>query len=344
MLLPLKRAVEARGERLHVNVNYVDFKWNATNVQGSLSHAQRPEEFAEFVLVYFLRLRDKYGIVPDAFEVILEPENTESWRGPTIGRGLVAAADRLAANGFAPEIIAPSNTSMGNAITYFDEMIAVPGVLGRVKNFAYHRYGLERPADVKAIRARAVQNALKTSMLEKVDAGIDVLIEDLTLGHVSAWQQWATAGRSTNPDNGGYYLRVDLADSLRPKISMARLTDQLSQVFLFVRRGAVRVESRSSNPDKRTAAFVNRDGRWVVVVRAARAGGELELRGLPAGRYGLRFVSDGRRREDLAPVRVTANGALTTRLPEPGVLTVHGLPERAAAGAQTPLPADGTRR
>ena len=95
MLLPLKRAVEARGEKLYVNVNYVDFKWNASNVQGPLSHADHPEEFAEFVLVYFERLRDKYGIVPDAFEVVLEPENTERWRGPTIGRALVAATDRL---------------------------------------------------------------------------------------------------------------------------------------------------------------------------------------------------------------------------------------------------------
>jgi hypothetical protein len=92
---------------------------------------------------------------------------------------------------------------MPNAIEYFDEMIAVPGVLGRVGNFSYHRYGIERLADVRAIRERAERHRLKTSMLEKVDAGIDVLLEDLVVGDVSSWQQWAAAGKSTNRTTAG---------------------------------------------------------------------------------------------------------------------------------------------
>ena len=324
MLLPLKQAVEARGEKLYVNVNYVDFKWNASNVQGPLSHADHPAELAEFVLVYFQRLRDKYGIVPDAFEVILEPENTERWRGPTIGRALVAATDRLKANGFTPEIVAPSNTSMPNAIEYFDEMIAVPGVLGRVGNFSYHRYGVERLADVRAIRERAERHRLKTSMLEKVDAGIDVLLEDLVEGDVSSWQQWAAAGKSTNPDNGGYYARVDVSDSLRPVISMARHTHQLAPLFQLVRRGAVRIGSRSDHRDRMSAAFVAPDGTTTTFVRARRGGGRLRVTGLPAGAYTLRFVSDAFQSRLLAPASVVAGGVLEVELPEPGLLAIHG--------------------
>ena len=324
MLLPLKRAVEARGEKLYVNVNYVDFKWNASNVQGPLSHADHPEEFAEFVLVYFQRLRDKYGIVPDAFEVILEPENTERWRGPTIGRALVAATDRLKANGFSPEIVAPSNTSMPNAIEYFDEMIAVPGVLGRVGNFSYHRYGIERLADVRAIRERAERHRLKTSMLEKVDAGIDVLLEDLVEGDVSSWQQWAAAGKSTNPDNGGYYARVDVSDTLRPVITMARHTHQLAPLFQLVRRGAVRVGTVSDHRDRAAAAFVGRDGRIAVFVRARRKGGRVTLKGLPAGTYAMRFVSDAFEGRDLRSATVSTGGTLDVELTGPGLLAIHG--------------------
>ena len=33
--------------------------------------------------------------LPDAFEVILEPDNSDQWRGREIGLGLVAAAKRL---------------------------------------------------------------------------------------------------------------------------------------------------------------------------------------------------------------------------------------------------------
>jgi hypothetical protein len=139
MLAPLRKALEARGEKLYVNVNYTDFRWDETIAQGTLSHANAPAEFAEFVHTSFVHLRDRYGILPDAFEVILEPDNTAGWRGGNIGRGLIAATDRLRASGFTPEVIAPSNSTMGGAIAYFDEMISVPGAASRIGSFAYHR-------------------------------------------------------------------------------------------------------------------------------------------------------------------------------------------------------------
>ena len=324
MLAPLRRALEARGEKLHVNVNYTDFRWDASTEQGSLSHANNPAEFAEFVHASFVRLRDRYGIVPDAFEVILEPDNTAGWRGATIGRGLIAATDRLRASGFTPEVIAPSNSTMDGAISYFDEMMAVPGVASRVRSFAYHRYGTERASDVATIRARAQAAGLKTAMLEKVDAGIDVLLEDLTVGNVSAWQQWAAASSSKTSDNGGYYARVDLSNAGKP-VGMAKHSAQLAQVFRFVRRGAVRVDATSTG-DKQSVAFVNADGRYVVVVRTRGAVGEFGVLGLPAGRYAQRFVSDDRRTETLAPVEIPANGFVQANVSEAGVLTIYGVP------------------
>ena len=324
LVLPLIRALEARGEKLHINVCYVDFARDASSA-GTLSHAAQPEEFAEFVLVYFERLRDKYHITPDAFEVILEPENTHEWRGTSIGRALVAVSNRLRERGFTPEIIAPSNTAMSNAITYFDEMIKVPGVLGRLHTFAYHRYWTEKRSDVEAIRSRALAHGLKTAMLEKVDAGIDALLEDLTVGQVSSWQQWAAAGTTRIPDNGGYYLRVDAGNAANPGISMARHSHQLAQVFLYVRRGAVRIGSRSDKPDQTTAAFINPDGRWVVVVRAREADDQLTVRGLPAGRYGLRFTSDSHARLEPAPITIAQGAVLSTAVPGAGVLTIYGM-------------------
>jgi hypothetical protein len=324
MLAPLRKALEARGEKLHVNVNYTDFQWDASIVQGSLSHANAPAEFAEFVLASFVRLRDRYGIVPDAFEVILEPDNTASWRGANIGRGLIAATDRLRASGFTPEVIAPSNSTMGGAISYFDEMMAVPGVASRVRSFAYHRYGTERSSDVATIRARAQAAGLKTAMLEKVDAGIDVLLEDLTVGNVSAWQQWAAASSTKTEDNGGYYARVDLSNPTKP-VGMAKHSAQLAQVFRFVRRGAVRVGATSAS-DRQSVAFINPDGRYVVVVRTHGAVGEFGVVGLPAGRYAQRFVSDDRRTESTAPVEIPANGFLSANVQQAGVLTIYGVP------------------
>ncbi len=325
MLAPLRRALEARGEKLHVNVNYTDFQWDATIVQGPLSHANDPAEFAEFVHASFVRLRDRHGIVPDAFEVILEPDNTAGWRAANIGRGLIAATDRLRASGFTPEVIAPSNSTMDGAISYFDQMMAVPGVASRVGSFAYHRYGTERSSDVATIRARAQAAGLKTAMLEKVDAGIDVLLEDLTVGNVSAWQQWAAASSTRTSDNGAYYARVDLSNPAKP-VGMAKHSDQLAQVFRFVRRGAVRVEATSNGGDTQSVAFVNRDGRYVVVVRTRGAVGEFGVLGLPAGRYAQRFVSDERRTEAMDPVEIPPNGFVRANVAQAGVLTIYGVP------------------
>ena len=73
MVMPLVRAIEKRGEKPYLTVCYVDFKWKAQTLQGTLNHAKNPEEFAEFVLVFFERLKEKFGLVPEAFELVLEP-------------------------------------------------------------------------------------------------------------------------------------------------------------------------------------------------------------------------------------------------------------------------------
>jgi hypothetical protein len=151
-----------------------------------------------------------------------------------------------------------------------------------------------------------------------------VLMEDLVEGDVSSWQQWAAAGKSTNPDNGGYYARVDVSDTLRPVMSFARHTHQLAPLFQLVRRGAVRIGSRSNRADKPAVAFIGGDGRTSVIVRARGKGGRIAVRGLPAGTYALRLVGDDHRTHDLPAAAVAAGAALDVDLTSAGVLTIHG--------------------
>lgn len=325
MVLPIKRALEARGEKMYVNVCYVDFGLGGKARQGSLSHADNPEEFAEFVLVFFTRLRDRYGIEPDSFEVILEPDNTMRWRGREIGRGLVAVARRLEANGFKPEYVAPSAASMGNGIRYFDEMVKVPGVLGNLGTFAYHRYGKQRTSLVEEIQARARKHGLKTAMLEYLDGDIDVLLEDLVVGYVSSWQQWAAAGKSEWGGSKSFYVFVDDSNPNNVQVSVSGLSRHLAQVFPFVRRGAVRIAAISDNAAVTSAAFINRDGGQVVILRARDAAGPVRIAGLAAGRYVARFVGNDRRAEDRPLIATHAGETLTLELNRPGVLTVYSV-------------------
>ncbi|MCA1605451.1 MAG: hypothetical protein LC775_08280, partial [Acidobacteria bacterium] len=170
VVLPLKRRVEANGEKLYLNLNYVAFT-NSICAGDSYAH-QDPEEYAEFVLAAVTHLKTKYNLVPDALEIILEPDKSSHWsNGTIVGRAIVAATRRLRANGFALEIIAPSTTNMRNVVPYLDAMAAVPGALEQLTELSYHRYGGVSESNLRAIAAAAKRRGLRTAMLEHIGSG-----------------------------------------------------------------------------------------------------------------------------------------------------------------------------
>jgi hypothetical protein len=87
----------------------------------------------------------------------------------------------------------------------------------------------------------------------------------------------------------------------------------------------MRIDAVSDNHDKPAIAFENRGGGTVVVVRARAAGGELEVRGLPPGRYGLRFVDENKQARELGAIGIERGGTLRTRIPGPGALNAYAL-------------------
>lgn len=271
VLLPFKQRVEARGERLYVNLNYVAFTTAATYVHIN------PAEYAEFVLAAFRHLRDKYGLVPDGFETILEPDNATAWTGAKLGPAIAAAAARLAADGFHPEFITPSTMNMGAVPAFFDPVTQVPGVLGAVKEIAYHRYQGVSDAHLTAIAQRGALYGFRTAMLEHIGSGADDLYKDLTLGNVSAWQQY-TLGYPTT-DNGAQYYVITNGHPVLGSRSLG-----LRQYFKYIRAGAVRVRGTSDKAAIRSTAYVNTGGGPVVVIHAT--GTETYgIEGLRPGRY-----------------------------------------------------------
>ncbi|MGH8528065.1 MAG: hypothetical protein ACREXY_28755, partial [Gammaproteobacteria bacterium] len=70
ILGPMRALLAARGERLYVNLTYVDFG------AAAWEQASDPEEYAELIHTAFIHLRDRYGWVPDAVEISLEPDNS----------------------------------------------------------------------------------------------------------------------------------------------------------------------------------------------------------------------------------------------------------------------------
>jgi hypothetical protein len=320
VLLPMKRLIERNGERLFVNLCYVDFRGGE---QGNFSHARQPEEFGELVVSAFDHLKRRYDLVPDSFEVILEPDNSLHWNGLEIGLGLVAAAKRLREAGFTPDFILPSTADPNAAPGYIDAIMAVPGAGDLVTTFSYHRYSRADTA-LPHIRQRARKFGKETAMLEHLTGGAEELHADLTEADACAWQQFGIAskdGQDTKGDRSFYYF-VDIKDPDQPKIRMSKRAAALAHYFKFIRMGAIRIAARSNRSGSKAVAFRNRNGTYVVVVNADSAG-PISVEGLPSGAYMARYTGGDSIPRHLAVTRSTHGPGILAIIPAPGVITFY---------------------
>ena len=312
LLLPMKQRVEANGEQLYVNLCVVDFGT-------STLHSSSAEEYGEFILAVFQHMDSQYGFVPDGVEVELEPHHG-TWDATELGNALVAAGNRLAANGYHPEFIAPSHTDMTGALNWFDSMVQIPGVLNYLTEFSYHRYAGVSDGTLQAIGNRAVQYGVKTGMLEWIGATYNELYKDLSMGRNSDWSQFTLLG--TGADDGGNYFKLDESDPANPIVTPGQRTKFLRQYFKFIREGAVRIQANSDTPGVEPLAFINTNGGYVVAVKAD-SGSSFAIQGLPAGTYGIKYTTNGEYDIDLPDVTIGAGQTVNSSIPVPGVITVY---------------------
>ncbi len=327
VVVPLMAKLQARGERLYVNLNYIDFAQGKTK---SFIQIKQPQEYAEFIAAAFTHIKQKYGWSPDALEIILEPSNAGDVNtgvyGTDLGPAVVAAASRLSSLGFTPDIIAPSDASMSGSVTFYDQMIQTPGALSYIKELSYHRYQGVSLSALQAIAFRGQRDHVRTAMLEwNQGVNIDTLIEDLTVGNVSAWQQFSMAycSQSTQAGATGIYYQVNQSNPSNPIVTMTNNARDYRQIFLYVRAGAVRVGATSGNPSVlTTVAFRNANGKHVAVVRSQSAAA-FSVTGLPAGTYGVNFNSFAQNGVNMPDVVVTSGGVLSAAAPSKGVMTFY---------------------
>lgn len=310
-VLPLRKRLLARGEKLFVNLCYVAFTGQIKN--GRYIH-KNPQEYAEFVLATYLHMQRKYGFVPDAWEVILEPDQGV-WNGHEIGRAIVAASARLKAHGFTPRFIAPSVKDMANAAPYIDDMAAVPGAMDHVFELSYHRYSGASAVNLERIVERAHKYGIGTAMLEWWfgHAGPETLHRDLKQGDNSAWQ-----GRVLKT----LFKKIDERHPEKAVVALQDDTRQNLQYFHYIRAGARRIGADSSNETELDpVAFINSDGSYTVVVLARNAG-RITVKGLPAGDYGVSWALAHKSGRAPGTIHVAPGQPLRTKIPGDGVLTV----------------------
>jgi hypothetical protein len=318
VVLPFREVIRRRGERLVINVTYVGFLRQCP--PGTPWAHDDPEEYAEFALATILHLKKKYGIVPDLWEMILEPDNTGRWDGEAMGRRMVATARRLREAGFPMRMVAPSTARLSNALPFVEGISRVPGAIGLVSELSYHRYGGASAEALRTLSARAKSLGIGTAMLEKIGAGYEELYDDITLGRASAWEQYTLAfPGSASQDGGGSYFRVNDGDLQKPRVIPGERTRFLGLYFRSVRLGARRVGASSNSDVAQPVAFVNPDGRMAVVVKTTR-GVTFGIAGLNPGQYDARYATS--RADGLAHSAVAKGGVLTVSIPGAGVIAV----------------------
>ncbi len=319
VILPLRQLLAARGETLFVHLH------GTYDSEQEFFYRDNPEEFAEYLLAIHLHLKDKYNFVLDAVELVNEPDGAGSTSASRMGQMALAAGNRLKAHGFTPRFIVASTVSMANAVPYFNTIISTPGVLPYLSELSYHRYAGASTATLQTIAQRGLQRGIGTAMLEHIGSGYADLHQDLKVGRNVAWEQYTLAGPLTSPaqintaDNGGAYYLMDLTNS---RIIMGSRTKLLRQYFKFIRGGAQRIEATTTSGSFDPVAFINTDGRYVVVVKAGSSG-SLAVNGLPAGTYGIKYTTSSQYDIDLSDVTITAGQSVSAGIPAAGVLTVY---------------------
>lgn len=340
IVLPMRKCLAANGERLYFNLLYIDFGTS------DFEHGHDPEEYAEFMSLAFQHMHGKYGFVPDAIEVKLEPDKKGgNWTPAHMANAIVAAGDRLAKEMFRPHFIAPSTWRAGAVVNWLRKMIkANPRVTKYLTEICYHRYGSPTEQFLPGILEAAQANGLKTSMGEwlKPDYVIlpyQALYNDLTQCNGSSWQQY-TLGAPGGKDGQGYFS----GDGTDPdKVELTRSAKLLQQYFRYIRPGAVRIGAASDAPSLEAAAFINEGDRYVVVINAAEAA-TFRLRGLPAGRYHRVYTTSSEYAVRLPDVVIGERELLSASIPAMGVITVYDKTSRrrkALGEGNTPLSRSG---
>ena len=93
----------------------------------------------------------------------------------------------------------------------------------------------------------------------------------------------------------------------------------------------MRIGATSSDAAMDPLAFLNRDGRYVVVVKA-EAAGSLAVSGLPAGRYSMSYTTEAGSSPE-TPITLAPGAPLQAAIPDRGVLTIAGGPARGPLSA-----------
>ena len=310
-LLPMKRLVEARGERAFVHLSY-DLGSGATP-----KWLLRPAEYAEMAYATLKHLKETFKLEPDYWSVINEPGNGNRPGNPKLCAELTAATGRrFRAEGFKTRMSGPDCVTPKQIDAYMKAMVATPGALENFAQITYHLYWdpmtVHHRNTIRRWAGKLKVTAAQTEWMEQTDLRVaEHIALCLTEADAVAWDRYAwDVGTSVS------------SQTFRRK-STAWYVRQYSR---FIRPGAVRVKMTSPDKAVKPVAFLSPKKKPVLVLLNKDAAPRtVTIAHLPAGRYEYGHVGDGTLSK-IRTLHVDAAGEAKVLLPAKSVLTLTADP------------------
>jgi hypothetical protein len=328
IVLPMKRKVEARGEKFTLNLHAI--AWNAWHWDEPTSDPG--QEYAEFMMACLDRLKNKFGITPDYLTVYNEPDNSNATETKDeVIRGMKKLATRMKAAGYTTKLRFPEVSFLKNAISWFDRLAATePNLLSQVGQFTFHGYGGFNRATLNAIRSRAQTHDITTAQTEWWFTGNHPpdIYTCMTEADVMLYQPYALGIWPNNNPSRGLY-GITYSGGIFPfhnYTGYVRGPDwyDIYHYSAFIRPGDVRIEITSSDSVVKPVAFEKPNGKVVVVaINSSSAEREVQVQGLPAGVYGIVFTTPKRKGVESQPVTVEAGELLLFQMPAQAIVTLY---------------------
>lgn len=325
-VLPLKRRIEAAGERMVVYVSY-DLRSKLTP-----TFLLEPDEYAEMAVTFLRHVKERHGFEPDWWSVLNEPGNDRPG-DPKLCAALTAATGRrIAAAGFRTKMSGPECVTVAQAARYAEAMAKAPAALEHFGQITYHLYhgGAEDVAARNAVRDWAKKlkvTAAQTEWMEARDLDVARHVHlCLTEADATVWdrfgadlffglryEEWLDPASDTKvpPLNSTAWHIRQFSHWIRPGAVRLSLTGGTDRVKGVAFRPKLRPPEKSALP-------------VVVLLNTSEAALAADVEGLPPATYGVTFTSAPRRAygRRLPDAVVPETGRLSIELAPRSVTTI----------------------
>ncbi|MBI4243668.1 MAG: glycoside hydrolase family 30 protein [Planctomycetes bacterium] len=321
MILPFKKRVESRGEKMIFHLTYHDYR------KSTPEWLKSPAEYAELAAAVIIHLREKYGFEPEYWGTINEPGPDNNWTPESVAECTIATGRRFKKEGIKSKIAGPDICNLRRISPFLDayEQTEAKNYLGAA---TYHLYGSYNNINERIkIASFASKLGIPTSMTEwmlgKKLQIAEAIYYDLTIANSSEWNEYGLCW--TNEDTkrakiGGDFFLVNDEITDFELLPNGRY---LKQFFARVRPGYKRIEATSSDTKIiKSTAFLSPEGKGVLILINSSSDEQLvRISGLPDSKYQVSYTSDSAHNAKLPGVE--SKKRFSFKVPSKSVVTFH---------------------